>query len=194
MRKLEPHIVNGYLQSFLEGKEEGFDYFFRVFHKALCFFANRYLNDLPAAEDIVSDSFLKVWVKKAQIRNENHLKNYLYKTVYHACLRLQENEKRKIRDINGFLVISDKEEKSYLENITRAEIMRQLKEAMDQLPVKCREIFYKLYIEGKTVADAAEELRLSVNTIKTQKARGLKLMKLRLGSGFVIILFNHISS
>ena len=75
---------------------------------------------------------------------------------------------------------SDDEEKDCTENIIRAETLRQVKEAMEQLPAQCKKVFYKLYIEGKTVAETANELHLTVSTIKNQKARGIKLLKLRL--------------
>jgi RNA polymerase sigma factor (sigma-70 family) len=73
-------------------------------------------------------------------------------------------------------------EKNFSENIVTAETLRQLKEAMDQLPAQCKKIFFKLYIERKSVAETSEELQLTVSTINNQKARGIKLLRIRLST------------
>jgi DNA-directed RNA polymerase specialized sigma24 family protein len=38
-----------------------------------------------------------------------------------------------------------------------------------------------LYIEGKSLADTAKEMRLSIFTIKSQRQRGIKLLREQLG-------------
>ena len=48
-----------YTLSFQLGEEEGFDFFFRILFPQLCFFANRKLNNMEEAEDIVSAALLK---------------------------------------------------------------------------------------------------------------------------------------
>jgi RNA polymerase sigma-70 factor (family 1) len=173
---------NQYIKSFRTGKERGFDFFFKSYYKALCFFANRYLNDLAAAEDIVSEAFMQLWKNHEKIETEIHLRNYLYKTVYHGCLRCLENEERKIRHEKSFAAMAEEYEKDFSENIVRAETLRQLKEAMNQLPAQCQKIFFKLYIEGKSVKETADELNLTASTIKNQKARGIKLLKIKFSS------------
>lgn len=37
--------------------------------------------------------------------------------------------------------------------------------------------FVMLYIEGKTVRETVNELRLALSTVKTQKARGLAILR-----------------
>jgi len=180
LRKPELHIVPNGFNSFLQGQERGFDIVFTTYYKAICFFAKRYTKDSEAAEDIAEESFIKLWSCREQISDEKHLRNWLYKVTWHSCVRWLEREKIKVKSEKEIRLRSDDEEKDCTENIIRAETLKQVKEAMEQLPAQCKKVFYKLYIEGKTVAETANELHLTVSTIKNQKARGIKLLKLRL--------------
>lgn len=189
MQKPELHIAPNWFNSFLEGQERGFDIAFTTYYKAICFFARRYTKDSDAAEDIAEESFIKLWSNREKIEDEKHLRNWLYKTAYHGCLKWIEREKIKVKSEKAIGRISDTEEKDCTENIIRAETMRQVKEAMEKLPAQCKKVFYKLYIEGKTVAETADELQLTISTIKNQKARGIKLLKIRLASFLLVIIF-----
>lgn len=65
------------------------------------------------------------------------------------------------------------------------EVVTELFEAIDELPERCREIFYMAYLQEKEEKQIAELLRVSVNTVKTQKQRAKAYLKGRLGELFV---------
>ncbi len=179
------------IKAFRDGEERGFDYFFRRYYRALCYFALRYVDDSFAAEDIVSQSFVNTWAKRSQIDSEEGLKSYLYKAVYHACLRWLEKDARK-REVEAIAFPGEQVEKDTLHHLIRAETLRQLQAAIDRLPPQCRKVFVKLYIEGKSVAEAAKELKLAISTVKNQKARGIRLLRSQLPK--ILFTFVCISS
>ena len=65
------------------------------------------------------------------------------------------------------------------------DLVTELFEAIDELPERCREIFYMAYLQEKEEKQIAELLRVSVNTVKTQKQRAKAYLKGRLGELFV---------
>jgi len=167
-----------YTLSFQLGEEEGFDFFFRILFPQLCFFANRKLNNMEEAKDIVSAAFIKIWNKHSQFNDAVGIRSYLYQIVRNDCLKFHEKTSK---------VISRQKEVNYLittnaidnieEDIIRAEFYGELYSAIKTLPPGCRKIFTMLYIEGKTVRETAGELGLAPSTIKTQKARGLAILR-----------------
>lgn len=175
------NIPDSYLNSFRNGKEEGFAYYFQLYHQAVCYFARRYVQDAAVAEDLVEDAFINVWNKREQLDSECGLKNYLYKTVYHACLRWLERRQTRDNGLAQLALLSEQEEPDCCEMIIKAETLRLLREAMERLPEQCRQVFLKLYVEGKTVQETAVELRVTESTVYNQKARGVKLLRGRLG-------------
>jgi RNA polymerase sigma-70 factor (family 1) len=172
-------IYGNILSAFRNGEEHAFNYFFNAYYKPLYFFAFGYIKDKAVAEDIVSDSFIKVWDKREQFENEVGLKNYLYKTVYNGCMKEVRSQESEVRRKNGLSIVSDKFDRDCFENMVRAETIHLLYEAIEQLPTQCRTVFKKLYVEGRSVAETASEMNLTISTVKNQKARGLKILRPR---------------
>ena len=52
-----------------------------------------------------------------------------------------------------------------------------LMEAVKNLPVKCQQVLVAICFNEKKYKDVAEEMQVSVNTVKTQLARALKLLR-----------------
>jgi RNA polymerase sigma-70 factor (ECF subfamily) len=189
VRKVVDNTYKNYLASFRAREEAGFNYFFNTYYKAVYFFACKYVKDSEAAEDIVESSFIKLWEKREQMESETGLRGYLYKTVYHGCLRWLEREKRKDEVYKVYKVSNVFEEDGHIENMIRAETLRRVKEAMEELPSECRKVFMKLFVEGKSIAEAAAELKVAVSTVKNQKARGIKILRMRFTSFIVFSLW-----
>jgi RNA polymerase sigma-70 factor (family 1) len=165
------------LLAFKEGREEGFNHFFNSLYKPLYFFATRYVKDSAAAEDIITDSFIKLWDKREIFETEAGIKGYLYKTVYNASIRWLQNQQRKMFHLSSYAKQNDTTEHSYLNNIIKAETINNLHKAIGHLPAQCKTVFTKLFIEGKSASETAQEMNLTISTIKNQKARGIKLLK-----------------
>ena len=164
--------------AFQHGEERGFDFFFRQLFPSLCFFANRIINDRFEAEDIASAAFIKIWKRHGQFDNAKNIRSYLYQTVRHDCFSFlqQKNRATKLQKEIGYLTVVDLDD-NYEADIIRAEFYSELYMAINSLPKECRKIFTMLYIHGKTVKEISRELKLSPSTIKTQKARGLTVLR-----------------
>ena len=76
--------------------------------------------------------------------------------------------------------LSDKNEKDAFERMAETETYREIFIALNTLPPQCRKIFSMLFIEGKEYQQIADELNLSIATIRSQKARAIMLIKQRL--------------
>jgi RNA polymerase sigma-70 factor (ECF subfamily) len=168
------------LLNFQKGDEGAFDDFFASSYRAFIFFSFRLVRESTVAEDIVVNSFVKLWDKRSQLKSEKELRNYMYKIIYNASLRWLERQKTKKKVYDSYSLHNPESENSYFDNIVHAETIRQVMQAMDELPSECKKVFKKLFVEGKSVNDAAEELQVAVSTIKNQKARGIKLLKAKL--------------
>jgi hypothetical protein len=86
LQKIE-HSAEDYFRSFKAGEELGFNYFFHLYFKPLVHFAYSIVNSLQAAEDVVEDSFIKLWEKREAIEAPG-LKSYLYASVRNGCIDL----------------------------------------------------------------------------------------------------------
>jgi len=166
--------------NFQKDEEKAFEEFFKEYSAAFIYFSCKFVRNMTIAEDIVVDSFVKLWEKRNQLSTEKELKNYMYKIVYNASLRWLERQRTKTKVYQIYNSEHPESDQSYFENVVRAETLRIVKEAMDKLPNECKKVFLKLFIEGKSIKETAGELDVAVSTVKNQKARGIKLLRAKL--------------
>ncbi|MDQ7949077.1 MAG: RNA polymerase sigma-70 factor [Pedobacter sp.] len=169
-----------------------FEELFKHNYAKLCLFAMQYLKDDEAAKDAVQETFVGLWSKKEELKVEQAaITSYLYTSVRNVCL----NKLRRQKLENGFL--NDQEpnpvqEESGLNAMIRAEVVAELYQVMTTLPKNCQQIFRMGYLEGLKNPQIAAELGISINTVKTQKKRGLELVRAKLNPEFFIVLLSFI--
>jgi RNA polymerase sigma-70 factor (family 1) len=161
---------------FKGGNETVFDALFKQYYKPLLLFASKLLNQQEAAEDIVITSFTKLWNKRASIEKAEAIKSYLYTTVRNGCLNFLRNEKVKSEN-EKVLSLYPEWEEPVLHYIIRAETINEIVNRIELLPTQCRQVFKKFFVEGKDYTTIAQEMKLSVNTVRNQKRRGLTLLR-----------------
>lgn len=168
---------------FTHDTEQGFNCFVEQNYPSLCFFANRFVRDSSAAEDIVSVALMKVWEKREQLPTLISVKKYCYTVVRNACL-LWLKERQRTNIAGELTPNSVYNEETILHNIIRTEVIAELHAAIHRLPAKSSEVFCKLYIEGKSVAETAKEMQLTVSTIKSHKRNGLMMLRTMITSSY----------
>lgn len=145
---------------------------FKEYYGSLCYFASQFLKNEEVIEDLVQDVFITLLEKKVFFQSEVHLKNFLYLSIRNACLNYLRSSRSKDRYIAS--LIHEEQLENFEENIILTEIHRELAAAVEKLPEECRKVFNLCYFQGLDNESAAQELGLSVNTVKAQKARGKK--------------------
>ena len=144
----------------------------------LCFYAMRFVESLQEAEDIVHSVFERVLSKSVEIKDSNSVNSYLLSAVRNACL----NHISKKRHHNSYVATSLKEAESadyssFLNSRIESEILWELFSKVENLPDGCRNVFKMSYLENLSNQEIADRLGISVNTVKSQKARARELLK-----------------
>ncbi|SJZ84084.1 RNA polymerase sigma-70 factor [Sediminibacterium ginsengisoli] len=168
---------------------------FKQYYPALCFFAEKFVLDKSAAEDIVEDVFIKLWEKEPDFANYKNIKALLYISVKNACFNhLQKiiREKQSLAAYGQFRS-ADSEDFVLLEMV-RSELLRDLYTAMQDLPVECRKVMHLIFVEGWDHKKVASHLEIHVSTVKTQKARGILALRKRLSFPAILWLLYIIFS
>jgi RNA polymerase sigma-70 factor (family 1) len=138
-------------------------------------FSYAIIKSKETAEEIVSDIFLDIWIKRKQLSAVEDLKMYLYTAVRNNTLRkMQQNKKAAFFSLDEVQV----EFASHNENaeaiLLTHELSNKIDSAIDQLPNRCKLIF-KLAKEDKLkYKEIAALLDVSIKTIDSQVATALK--------------------
>ena len=144
-----------------------YDLFFTNLHR-FCF---SFVKSSEAAEEIVSDVFIKLWQIRNKLPEIENLKVYLYQIAKNFCLnyitRHFKNPVARLDDIDIEAVISlDNPE----ELCISSDIINTIQQSIRQLPPQCRLIFQMVKEDGMRYKEVAEILHVSVLTVRNQVA------------------------
>lgn len=171
----------------LQDDEEAFRILFYDFFAPLCVFAHRYLEEMETCEDIVQETFYRIWKNRKELDIQTSARNFLITSVRNACLdliRKQEIEKRWIEKR-----LEEDTEEEYEDLYTTQELESLLNQALDKLPEQIASTFRMNRFDGKTYVEIAEEKQISVKTVEAYMTRALKFLRIELKDYLPILLF-----
>lgn len=160
---------------------------FVKYYPRLCLYATSLLGDPSHAEDAVQGTFFKLINNRGEsIKNEDITLPYLYTSVKNSCLNALRKENSKNQYIESRT--DNLVENAFDEKLIKAEMTAILMDLLETLPQGCATILKMSYIEGLKHKEIAEKLNLSINTVKSQKARGIMLLKEKVSIHFLVSL------
>lgn len=176
-------LSNAIIRNFKAGEARSLEALFRLYYNPLCLFAERLVKNRQAAEDIVEESFLKLWLKHEDFNHIQNIKAFLYITTRNSCLNLLKQEQRDALSKQQLAYLADDKEGFVLNEIVRSEVLQKIQSEIEKLPEQCRKIFELCYLDGLKNFEIAQLLRISIHTVKNQKARAVQILRLKFGKG-----------
>lgn len=158
------------------GDRNAFERLFRRYYRSLCEYARSILGDSEMAEDVVQEVFIYFWNNRHVINIHLSVKSYLYTAVRHGALNVlkkQVIERKHCPQLTEFVEFLQTSEYSDEE---RVEIIR-IRKVLTELPKQCLKVFLMSAVDGKKYQEIAEELDISVNTVKTHIRKAYRLIR-----------------
>jgi len=144
-----------------------YNLFFSNLHR-FCF---SFVKSSEAAEEIVSDVFIKLWQIRNKLPEIENLKVYLYQIAKNFCLNyITRHFKNPVASLDEM----DLETMISLDNpeelCISADIINTIQQTIRQLPPQCRLIFQMVKEDGMAYREVADILQISVLTVRNQVA------------------------
>ena len=150
-----------------------------TYYHRLCFYARRFITDIDAAQDVVQDVLVNIWVKTMSFNDKSALQSFLYISVYNACMNVLKNESMKKRHL-AILSEYAEPDKDFVTSCIEEEVYWEIARAIEQLPEACKNVFKMSYIENNDVETVAQILQISPRTVKSLRQRSKQLLKEKL--------------
>lgn len=163
--------------------KRAFQELFDLHFNALCAFGKRHIDDIFLVEDIVQEVFISFWHKREGFINKSAVKSYLYKSVRNKCLNSIRDEIVRQKQLQGFVP----NEETYTDYVIEEEVFNQLYNEIKVLPKAAQEVML-LTLNGLKNQEIADELNISINTVKTQKKLAYAKLKSRISPGLHQVL------
>lgn len=171
-----------------KGERKAFKEVFDAYFHALSAFGYKFVPDPPAVEDMVQEAFISFWQKRQDFDHLATLKSFLYTSVRNKCLNhLKHQAVRKKHEAD--LVFELESDHSFSRHVIEEDTFNQLLAEIRLLPESAREIMI-LAFNGLKNQEIADELDISINTVKTQKKIAYSKLKQKLEPRFEAVLLN----
>lgn len=154
-----------------KGDRKAYATLFHEFYTPLLLYSIKFTKNRDASEDIVQDFFCRLWEDRKRLMNDRSFGSYIYSSVRNRSL----NYLRDIHSVSieGFEKQSDED---FLREMMEEEVYRELYDAIQKLPDRCRQIFL-LKLDEKENQEIAVLLQISEETVRSQLRRGRELLQ-----------------
>lgn len=168
--------------------EKFFEAVFRAHYAGLCSFADSFVRSREVANDLVQELFVDLWERCERGDPPPLAPAYLYTAVRNRALKYLRHRRVVSRWAEQVAREPAPMGPQADDDVHAAEVARAIREAIDQLPDRCREIFLMSREQNLTYAAIAEILGISVKTVETQMWRALKALRKHLAPFLAVVL------
>lgn len=179
----EKHPINEkkIVESLKKGDFEAFDRLFWCYQKRLYHFALSTLKDYEDARDVVQEAFLRIWKNRENLDEQSSLQSFLFTISYNIIV---DTMRKKVSDRNfrDYLQKNAIDKESQVEKEVEFNELRTIyNNAVEELPSERKKI-YKLHrFENMKYEEIADQLELSVNTVRGQMYKAISYLRKRIG-------------
>ena len=169
---------------------------FRKYYANLLFYATRIVGD-EEAEDVVQDVFVELWRRRDTITEGEQIQAFLYRAVYTRALNVLKHRDIKntyeavVTEINQKRIeFYQPDSNDVVKRIEDRELRKELSEAINELPDKCKTVFRLSYLHDMKNKEIADTMGVSLRTVEAHMYKALKFLRERLGYlNFMLVLF-----
>ncbi|MGV3529767.1 MAG: RNA polymerase sigma factor [Flavisolibacter sp.] len=157
------------------GNADAFRALYNKYAPRLQGFAARFRISPEEADEITQETFIRIWLHRQQVREDAAFCTYMITIAKRLILNhLRQFARREmyIKEVTAGT--------STAANISagnEAELEKIIRKAIQDLPLKCREVFTMSRMEGFSNQQIAEELSISKSTVENQINKALKTIR-----------------
>lgn len=155
-----------------QGDEAAFTKLFYQYTPKLIPFLNKLTKNEQLAKEMLQETFLRLWTNREELLKVQSPSSWIYRLASNVSidyLRVQSNRRRILKTVE----VNDTSE-NVNETVDANQLKSIIHTAVDALPGKRRQIYRLSREHGLSHQQIADELKISINTVKNQLGMALK--------------------
>lgn len=160
--------------------EAVYDEFFGVLYH-LCI---NYLHDDKVSEELVQDTFMKLWEIRETLNDQINIRNFLYTITKNNCLNYLRNQKISLKHQENIKYLEMQFNFEALEKLGNylqfEELREKIDEAISKLPAEVIETFKLSRFEELSYREIADQQGISVKTVEARISKALRILRVEL--------------
>lgn len=171
-----------------KGDSKAYTFLVNNYHHKLCVYAFSLTNDHDLSEDIVQNVIMRIWKQRQKLKDDFGIKSYLYRSVYNEFIDQYRKQKAVLalekKYIDALSTILEEEDENSLEKL-----IKLVKQEIENLPPKCKQVFLMSKQEGLTNIEIAEYLNVSIKSVEAHITKAFSILRKSIGDKMNGILF-----
>ena len=165
------------IRAFKNGDQKAFEKLFERYHKKLYAYLMRLLDSKEDAEEIVQESFIKIWEKREEFIEGYSFNAFLFTIAKNTFLNFtREKVNRRVFE-DHFQIINEMESDKTDDYVIFKETREIIRLIIDGMPPRRREVFIMRKVEGLSRKEISEKLGISVITVDSQLLKANTYLK-----------------
>ncbi len=164
-----------------DGDIREFERLFEKYYSPLCHYADKILNDMDTAEDLVQEFFYHFWKNRGSFIPQLSLNGYMYRSIRNNALHYLEH--LAIRKKYEEHIHSEFQNRVPAHVQTEAEVNdlgNLINSTLKKMPERCCRIFRMNRFEGMKYHEIAKALSISVKTVEADMGKALQMFRISL--------------
>ena len=170
------------LRQLREGDMGSYETLFHRYYPTFFAFARGMLKDAGAAEDIIQNVFMKIWIHREALDETMSIKNYIY------VLSKREVFNYLRAKYNTHVVLTEQSSSTDEPTTDYRELREAVQSVIDTMPPKRRSVFCLSRFKSLTNQEIADKLGISIRTVEKHIELALRTFKEQLGSLFALFV------
>lgn len=172
------------------GSEKAYKELYSQWVSRLYRFIFQYLKSESATDDVVQETFLRIWVNRASLNPEESFKSYIFTIAYHFLLK---ELKRQINNPSMEEYIEYQNELATSADEIPAgldydKFTKALEKAKSHLSPRQKEIFELNKEYGMSISEISSKLSVTEQVVRNQLSAALKVLRTELRQYYPLLL------
>jgi RNA polymerase sigma-70 factor (family 1) len=154
-----------------------FSFIFNAYYQDLVLFGSRFTHDLNNSEEIIQDTFVRLWEEHESVKIDTSLKSYLLKLVQNKCIDWCRHNKIKQKHFNFIMESPPQFEYETDSYLLYSELQNQIENALEMMPEAIAEAFRMNRYSGLKYYEIADKMNVSVRTVEVRIGKALQILR-----------------
>lgn len=160
-----------------EGDKTSFDLLYEKYKNMALHTAYLITGDLPGSEDVVQDTFVKVWLHCRELRENSGFKAWMMQILVRTAYKSGKKKSRELPDEEIMQKADRGQNFSSMEQVIAREEAERIAGAVRALPIKQRTVVVLYYYQEYQVREIAAMLGVMEGTVKSRLHTARKLLR-----------------
>jgi RNA polymerase sigma-70 factor (ECF subfamily) len=167
-----------------KGEKKAYEEIYTEFFGVLYHLCIQYLHNEKIAEELVQDTFLKLWEIRESLNEQINIRSFLYTITKNSCLNHLRNQKISMRHQENMKYLEMQFNYEALEKLGNyvqfEELRNKIDDAISKLPSEIIETFSLSRFEEFSYKEIAEQQGISIKTVEARISKALRILRVEL--------------